>query len=286
MSGTLFVVATPIGNLEDLSPRARRILGEVDLIAAEDTRRTARLLSHFQIHRPVVSLHMHNEARETPRLVRRLVEGASIALVSDAGTPGIADPGMLLVRAAREQGIRVSPVPGPSAVMAALSASGLPGDRFLFLGFPPRSGAARTRWLAQLEESEVTVVLFEAPHRIRQTLADLGKLANRLIITNRELTKIYETSVEYSNTADGRGFQSRGEFVVVVSGAIKAYRDAGAIALLGARMFCCLTDDGDFTHDLAIGLTSAATGLEPAVLRKAVKKHKIALKQASGIGHS
>src|SRR5678815_494423 len=135
MPGTLFVVATPIGNLEDLSFRALRTLKEVDLIAAEDTRRTAKLLAHYAIRKPMVSLREHNEHRETPKLVARLAAGESIALVSDAGTPGISDPGQFLVQAAREAAIKVSPIPGPSAVMAALSATGLAADSFVFLGF-------------------------------------------------------------------------------------------------------------------------------------------------------
>src|SRR5688572_7989980 len=161
MAGTLFVVATPIGNLEDLSFRALRTLKEVDLIAAEDTRRTAKLLAHYAIRKPMVSLREHNERRETPKLLARLQAGSSVALVSDAGTPGVSDPGQHLVRSAREAGIAVSPIPGPSAVMAALSASGEPGDEFVFMGFIPRSGALRTRWLAALQAEPRTVVFFE-----------------------------------------------------------------------------------------------------------------------------
>src|SRR5262245_16760447 len=172
MPGTLFVVATPIGNLEDLSFRALRTLKEVDLIAAEDTRRTAKLLAHYEIRKPMVSLREHNERRETPRLIDRLRTGQSIALVSDAGTPGVSDPGQHLVRSAHDAGIKVSPIPGPSAVMAALSASGEPGDEFRFKGFVPRSGDLRKRWLADLQAEPGTVIFFEAPHRIARTLVE------------------------------------------------------------------------------------------------------------------
>src|SRR5580765_2190222 len=150
MPGTLCVVATPIGNLEDLTFRALRTLREVDVIAAEDTRRTAKLLAHYEIRKSMVSLHEHNETRESPRLVARMLTGESIALVSDAGTPGIADPGATLVSAARAAGVPIVPIPGPSAIAAALSVSGVSGSEFLFAGFPPSSGQAREEWLDQV----------------------------------------------------------------------------------------------------------------------------------------
>src|SRR6185436_10872083 len=154
MAGTLFVVATPIGNLEDITLRALRTLREVDLIAAEDTRRTAKLLSHHHIHCRMVSLHAHNERREAPKLIAKLVSGASIALVTDAGTPGISDPGEYMVRLAHEGGIKVTPIPGASAVATALSVSGLPASQFVFMGFPPRSGQERRHWLERLAADE------------------------------------------------------------------------------------------------------------------------------------
>src|SRR5690349_17707575 len=170
MPGTLFVVATPIGNLEDLTFRALRTLREVDLIAAEDTRRTAKLLAHYEIRKPMVSLHEHNEHREAPRLVERIAAGTSVALVSDAGTPGISDPGEQLVRLARERGLTVTPIPGPSAVMAALSVSGQPASEFVFMGFPPHSGKARSDWIGRLANESRTVVAFESPHRIHKEI--------------------------------------------------------------------------------------------------------------------
>ena len=192
MPGTLFVVATPIGNLEDLTFRALRVLREVDLIAAEDTRRTAKLLAHYEIRKSMVSLHEHNEHRETPRLIERIQGGATVALVTDAGTPGISDPGSKLVERAHAAGLHVVPVPGPSAVTAALSVSGVDGSTFLFLGFPPSSGAARSRWIDRLAEESSPVVFFEAPHRIRRTVTALIAKVNRPIFIHRELTKIHE----------------------------------------------------------------------------------------------
>src|SRR5688572_14104935 len=160
MPGTLFVVATPIGNLEDVSARALRVLREVTLIAAEDTRRTAQLLSRFAIRTPTTSLHAHNERSKTDVLVKRLREGEAIALVSDAGTPVISDPGHQLIRSAIAAGIRVEPIPGPSAALAALAASGLPADTFTFLGFPPIRSSDRSRWLDQLRTAGRTLVFF------------------------------------------------------------------------------------------------------------------------------
>ncbi|PYR56455.1 MAG: 16S rRNA (cytidine(1402)-2'-O)-methyltransferase [Acidobacteria bacterium] len=176
MAGTLYVVATPIGNLEDVTLRALRILRDVSLIAAEDTRRTARLLQHYSISTPTTSLHEHNERRKSAGLVARLEAGDSIALVSDAGTPTISDPGEGLVATARAAGIRVESVPGPSAVMAALSASGLPTAEFTFLGFAPARSKDRKQWLAGIVGESRTVVFFEAPHRIHSTLTELGHL--------------------------------------------------------------------------------------------------------------
>src|SRR5688572_924229 len=170
MPGTLYVVATPIGNLEDVTLRALRTLREVSLIAAEDTRRTARLLQHYSISTPTTSLHQHNEGAREPALLARLQAGESIALVSDAGTPVISDPGRSLVSSAHGLGVRVEPIPGPSAVIAALSASGLPADEFTFLGFPPHRGKDRKAWLDRAAAELRTLIIYEAPHRIQRTL--------------------------------------------------------------------------------------------------------------------
>jgi 16S rRNA (cytidine1402-2'-O)-methyltransferase len=192
MPGTLFVVATPIGNLEDITMRALRVLRDVSLIAAEDTRRTAHLLARYEISTPTTSLHAHNEGKKSPSLIARMGRGDSVALVSDAGTPTISDPGQRLVRAALEAGLRVDPIPGASAVTATLAASGLPADEFTFLGFPPIRSKDRSRWMADLTAARHTVVFFEAPHRIKNTLKEILKFAgDHRIVVGRELTKIH-----------------------------------------------------------------------------------------------
>jgi 16S rRNA (cytidine1402-2'-O)-methyltransferase len=196
MPGTLFVVATPIGNLEDITLRALRVLREVSVIAAEDTRRTAQLLARHAIRTPTTSLHEHNESRKTPIILARLQRGDTIALVSDAGTPVVSDPGAHLIRAALAAGIRVEAVPGPSAILAALVASGLPLDQFTFLGFPPIRSNDRKRWFETLAHIRGTVVFFESPHRILSTLTDLRAIAGDCeIAVGRELTKLHEELV-------------------------------------------------------------------------------------------
>ena len=195
MAGILYVVATPIGNLEDLTFRAKRILGEVGLIAAEDTRRTAKLLAHYAIRKPVISVREHNEAREAGRVIARLEEGVDVALVSDAGTPGIADPGARLVRAVLNHELRVMPIPGPSAITAALSVSGMDASQFVFMGFPPRKGTDRETWFIDLAAESRTVVFFEAPHRIERTLAQVESI-KRPIVVIKEISKINELLVK------------------------------------------------------------------------------------------
>lgn len=211
--GTLFVVATPIGNLEDITLRALRILREVAVVAAEDTRRSGNLLRHYQIETPLISLHEHNEHQKTRQIVERLLAGDSIALVSDAGTPGISDPGVHLVRVAREAGVRVEPIPGPSAVTAALSASGLALDKFAFAGFPPVRLKDRKLWFAWVQKlADTPVVCFEAPHRAHQTLAEIRtNLVNRPITIARELTKAHEEWLH-----DEWEPLAKGEFVIII----------------------------------------------------------------------
>jgi len=190
---TLYVVATPIGNLGDLTRRAERVLGGVDSILAEDTRRTRRLLSHLGISRRLEAHHEHNEARKIPKLIERLNDGAAMALVSDAGTPAVADPGYRLIGAAIDAGISVVPVPGASAVLAALVGSGLPTDRFTFAGYPPRKAGERRRFLSQLAPLQGTLVLLESPRRIAATLAAAAEiLGERPAVLAREITKIHE----------------------------------------------------------------------------------------------
>lgn len=231
-SGTLFIVATPIGNLEDLSPRAQRVLGEVDRIAAEDTRHSRRLLDHFGIATPMLALHEHNEPVASAGLIARLLQGESIALISDAGTPLISDPGYVLVREARQAGIPVVPVPGPSALITALSACGLPTDRFVYEGFLPSKRAARRKQLEQLAAESRTLVFYEAPHRIEDTLADLRELFgdSREAVLARELTKRFETFLTgdlatLAGQLQADEDQRRGEFVIIVHGAPEATVD-------------------------------------------------------------
>ncbi len=193
MSGTLYIVATPIGNLEDITLRAIRVLKEVDRIACEDTRHTRKLLEHYGIGKPLVSYHEHNETAATLALIDRLLAGESIALVSDAGTPLISDPGYRVAAVARERGITVTPIPGPSALLAALAASGLPTDAFHFAGFLPARRAERRRVLEALASIPATLVCYEAPHRILETLADIEELMGaQHVVLARELTKIHE----------------------------------------------------------------------------------------------
>jgi len=219
MPGTLFVVATPIGNLEDVTLRALRVLREVDLVAAEDTRRAAILLARYDIRTPTTSFHEHNERQKLPVLLSHLASGKTLAVVSDAGTPGVSDPGFRLVRAALESGAAVDVIPGPSAVLTALVASGCPTSSFSFLGFPPRRGEARRLWIAALAAEPRTCVFFEAPHRIRTTLEAILALAgNRPVAVARELTKMHEETLR-GTISDVllRLENPRGEFTVVVS---------------------------------------------------------------------
>jgi len=197
MAGILYVVATPIGNLEDVTLRALRVLRDVSMIAAEDTRRTARLLQQYSISTRTTSLHEHNEREKGAKLVERLLAGESIALVSDAGTPVVSDPGQTLVALARSAGIRVEAIPGPSAILAAISASGLPAGEFSFLGFPPSRSSERNLWFKGLSGRTDLVVFFEAPHRVRDTLDRLILVfdQNKRIGVGRELTKAHEELV-------------------------------------------------------------------------------------------
>jgi 16S rRNA (cytidine1402-2'-O)-methyltransferase len=219
MPGTLFVVATPIGNLDDITGRALRVLRDVSIVAAEDTRRTARLFARYTITTPTTSLHEHNESRKAPSLIARLARGDDVALVSDAGTPTISDPGERLVKAAIEAGIRVESVPGPSAILAALTVAGLPTLPFTFLGFPPVRSKDRTLWFRQLTGSAGTVVFFEAPHRIRRTLESLFEIVGDCeVAVCRELTKLHEEVLRGRLSMVKDLFnEPRGEYVVVAN---------------------------------------------------------------------
>jgi 16S rRNA (cytidine1402-2'-O)-methyltransferase len=234
VAGRLYVVATPIGNLGDLSPRAQAVLAECALIAAEDTRHTGVLLKHFGVRTPMVSLHDHNEVERAPDLVQRLKDGASIALVSDAGTPAISDPGFELVRLAAAHGVEVVAVAGPCAMTAALSIAALPTDRFCFEGFLPARGAARRARLEALSTEPRTLVLYESPHRVAEMLEDCAAAFGdaRPATVAREITKLHETTYrgtlgELAARAAADADMARGEIVLVVGGAVAVAAGAG-----------------------------------------------------------
>ncbi len=224
-SGILYIVATPLGNLGDITHRALETLGDVDLIAAEDTRHTAGLLAHFGINTPMISLHEHNEDRRCAEVIERLRAGHSIALVSDAGTPLISDPGYRVVSEVRAAGLRVSPIPGPSALIAALSVSGLPTDRFAFEGFLPAKAGARRARLEALREESRTLVFYESSHRVLEAVADMGRClgVDRQAVIARELTKTFEQIQDGTlggllDWLEAHDDHRRGEFVVMLRG--------------------------------------------------------------------
>jgi 16S rRNA (cytidine1402-2'-O)-methyltransferase len=225
LKGILYVVSTPIGNLDDITRRAVKVLEAVDAIVAEDTRKTSILLRHLGISKPLISFHEHNERKRTGELIRKLETGMSLALVSDAGTPGISDPGFLIVRECVLHNIQVVPVPGASALLAALTVSGLPTDRFIFEGFLPHKKGRRTR-ISSLKDEERTIILYESPHRILRTLRELGEvMADRQAVIGRELTKVFEEIQRGTLGELEQYFASRpvkGEFVLIIAG--KTYK--------------------------------------------------------------
>ncbi len=232
-AGKLYVVATPIGNLEDMTPRAVRVLSEVDLIAAEDTRHSGKLLRHFGIHTRTEAIHEHNERSQVPKLVEFLKAGKSIAFVTDAGTPLVSDPGFHLVRASRQAGIRIVPVPGACAAIAALSVAGLPSDRFVFEGFPPAKSAARRVAFEKLREEGRTLIFYESPHRILESLEDMSAVfgPEREAVLARELTKQFETfrSGSLASLQDWlvrEPDRQLGEFVILIQGLPRTAQDA------------------------------------------------------------
>jgi 16S rRNA (cytidine1402-2'-O)-methyltransferase len=247
VAGTLYVVATPIGNLADLSARAREVLGSVAAVCAEDTRHTRQLLAAFGLERPLLALHEHNESEQAWKLVERLRGGDSLALVSDAGTPLVSDPGYRLVREARAAGVTVSPVPGACAAIAALSVAGVPSDRFCFEGFLPSKSSARRERLAELLREPRTLVFYESAHRIEESLSDFVDVfgPEREAVIARELTKVFETVLgstlgELLERVRADENQRKGEFVLVVRGA----PDDGSAALAeGKRIYARLKDD-------------------------------------------
>jgi 16S rRNA (cytidine1402-2'-O)-methyltransferase len=244
VNGTLYLVGTPIGNLEDITLRALRTLKEVDLIAAEDTRHTGKLLHHFQIKTPQISCHEHNEQQKIPEILEKLQSGKSIALVTDAGMPGISDPGYVLVAACVAAGAEVVPIPGVTALVTGLSASGLDTSRFVFEGFLPVKGDGRQEQLQALKTEERTTIFYESPHRIQRTLADLAEVCgvDRSIVLARELTKMHE---EFWRGSLGEAIElynhrePKGEYTVILAGAVRtkiSWSDEAIVAELGQML--------------------------------------------------
>lgn len=278
MPGTLYLVATPIGNLEDITLRAVRILREVAVVAAEDTRHTAKLLRHLDIATPALSLHAHNEHERTAGLLARLGRGESVALVSDAGTPLVSDPGAALVKAAREAGFRVEAVPGPSAVLAALTASGLSCERFTFLGFVPARPAERLAWLRAAAAEPHTIVCFEAPHRIAATLADVAAvMGDRPLALARELTKVHEEILTgWAASVRSRLKEPRGECTLVIAGATTeaAGTSADVTDAQVRDAFVQLTDREGFGRREAVTALARRFGRPPREIYAAIERAK------------
>ena len=244
--GTLYIVSTPIGNLEDITLRALRILKEVDLVAAEDTRRTRQLLTHYGIQRPLISYHEHNERMREETLLEKLREGKNVALVTDAGTPGISDPGEPLIRRAIQEKIPLVPVPGPAAAMAALSIAGLPTDRFLFYGFLPAKSSARKNLLEALKKRPETLVFYESPRRLIALLKEAREiLGNRQVAVSREITKIFEETLRgtVAEVLERIGREEvKGEVTVVLAGNTEP--EAADPRAIGEALRECLEDSG------------------------------------------
>nr|WP_252275057.1 16S rRNA (cytidine(1402)-2'-O)-methyltransferase [Pseudomonas subflava] len=272
-TGTLYVVATPIGNLDDISARALRVLGEVSLIAAEDTRHSLRLLQHFGIATPLAACHEHNERDQGGRFLARLQAGEDVALISDAGTPLISDPGFHLVGAARAAGVRVVPVPGACALIAALSAAGLPSDRFAFEGFLPAKSVGRRARLEQVREDARTLIYYEAPHRLLESLADMRDVfgGERLAVLGRELTKTFETLqglplAELHDWVASDSNQQRGECVILVAG-WRAPEGDDALSAEALRVLDLLL--GEMPVKRAAALAAEITGVRKNLLYQA-----------------
>ena len=280
MPGTLFVVATPIGNLEDITARALRVLGEVALIAAEDTRHTARLLARYAISTPTTSFHQHNESAKAAALLERLHRGQDVALVSDAGTPTVSDPGRRLVRAALEAGVRVEPIPGPNAAVAAISATGLGDGTFTFLGFPPVRSKDRKEWFDRAARCGGTVVFYEAPHRISKTIEEVRlRFKTSAIGMCREMTKLHESIAVYSDAsiADA-ALEPRGEYTVVVDiGQTTNNIENGASGIAQTdhdvfTLFCYMTEHGSLGRREAVKAVADKFGLSTKQAYSAIQR--------------
>lgn len=278
MAGTLFLVSTPIGNLEDITLRALRVLREADVIAAEDTRRTAKLLTHHGISTPSVSFHEHNLRSRLPQLLARLERGESVAVVTDAGTPSVSDPGLELVQACVERGIAVDPIPGASAPLTAAIASGFPLAPWTVLGFPPVRGRDRKMWIQTVAELPHTVTFFEAPHRVRATLEEMApSLGNRPIVAGRELTKAHQeflrgTALQLAE----RLIAPKGEFTLVVGPSVTLVKhDLSATDDDLAEEFRQLTELAGMPRRSAISQVAKRHGRSSRDVYAAVERHKI-----------
>ena len=281
--GRLYIVATPIGNLDDITLRALHILKTVDVIAVEDTRHSGKLLQHFDISTPMISLHDYNEKQRTAFILKKLQAGENVALISDAGTPLISDPGYILVKAAQEAGLKVSPIPGACAAIAALSASGLPSDQFLFLGFLPHKTVARQKKLQELLHESRTVIFYEAPHRILELLEDMIVILgeNRQAVLAKELTKTFETLysgslLDIGNWLKSNSQHQKGEFVILVRG-VDLISDAQLNAQAEKVLKILLKE---LPSKQAIKLAVEITGLKKNLLYK-----KAMLEEGKGSGH-
>ena len=277
MPASLYVVSTPIGNLEDITLRALSTLKAVGLIAAEDTRRTSILLRHFGITTPTTSLHEHNEHQKLPQLLQKLAEGQDIALVSDAGTPLVADPGQRLVAAAIKKRVRVIPIPGASSVLSALAVSGLPADTFVFAGFAPARSNERKLWLQGFADEQRPIVIFETPHRIQRTLADMPAiLGDRPITIARELTKIHEeiiTTTIYK--VNDLNIRAKGEFTLVIGQSPPPDRSTAIVDdAKVAAFFYHLTNDDGVARRVALKQTALRFGLSTKDIYRTVESLK------------
>lgn len=275
--GVLYIVGTPIGNLEDVTYRAVRILKEADLVACEDTRQTRKLLDHYGIEKPLVSYHEHNESARAQELVAKLKAGTTIAQVSDAGMPGISDPGYRVVKLAVESGIPVIPIPGPSAVIAGLAASGLPTDAFEFRGFPPAKAGQRRTTLEELIPLQHTIIFYEAPHRIRETLEDIVRILGRErpVVIARELTKIHEefvrgTAQEVLEAVQGR--ELKGEITLLI-GRGEAVGTSGEKQDLRARLEDIMREQ-KLDEKAAMKILAKETGLSKSAVYRELQRHK------------
>jgi len=278
MSGTLFVVATPIGNLEDITLRALRVLREVDVIAAEDTRRTAKLLAHHSISTRAISFHEHNTRSRLPHLIARLQKEERVALVTDAGTPGVSDPGLELVQACIERGIAVDPVPGANAPLTALIGSGFPLVPFTMYGFVPNRAKARIAWLAEVAKTEHTFSFFEAPHRIQATLSHaVPYFGNRPIMLGRELTKLHQEFIRgTASEVAARVSAPRGEFTVIVSSVVNVLKksDIAVSDLDIANEFWRVTKYCESSRRDALNEVAKKYGRSPKEIYSAVERAK------------